>query len=72
VRTPPFCLFSIAGLVGFGAVIAALPAFGMIREAVLSIGAGITILSIRKLSHREAYFDPSESDLLSTHLTGKR
>jgi H+/gluconate symporter-like permease len=32
--------FSVAGLVGFGAVIAALPAFGLVRDWVLSIGGG--------------------------------
>jgi H+/gluconate symporter-like permease len=31
---------SVASLVGFGAVVAALPAFAMVREAVLSIGGG--------------------------------
>ena len=32
--------FSVASLVGFGAVVAALPAFAMVREWVLSIGGG--------------------------------
>jgi H+/gluconate symporter-like permease len=32
--------FSVASLVGFGAVVAALPAFGMVRDWVLSIGGG--------------------------------
>ena len=32
--------FSVASLVGFGAVIAALPAFGLVRDWVLSIGGG--------------------------------
>jgi len=32
--------FSVASLVGFGAVVAALPAFSVVREAVLSIGGG--------------------------------
>ncbi len=31
---------SVASLVGFGAVVAALPAFGMVRSAVLGIGGG--------------------------------
>jgi H+/gluconate symporter-like permease len=33
-------IFSVASLVGFGAVIAALPAFGLVREWVLSISGG--------------------------------
>ncbi|MBS0232490.1 MAG: GntP family permease [Proteobacteria bacterium] len=32
--------FSVASLVGFGAVVAALPAFSMVRDWVLSIGGG--------------------------------
>jgi H+/gluconate symporter-like permease len=32
--------FSVASLVGFGAVVAMLPAFGMVRDWVLSIGGG--------------------------------
>ena len=32
--------FSVASLVGFGAVIAALPAFGLVRDWVLSVGGG--------------------------------
>jgi H+/gluconate symporter-like permease len=32
--------FSVASLVGFGAVVAALPAFGLVRDWVLSIGGG--------------------------------
>jgi H+/gluconate symporter-like permease len=32
--------FSVASLVGFGAVVAALPAFEMVRDSVLSIGGG--------------------------------
>jgi H+/gluconate symporter-like permease len=31
---------SVASLVGFGAVVAALPAFGVVRDAVLNIGGG--------------------------------
>jgi H+/gluconate symporter-like permease len=31
---------SVASLVGFGAVVAAMPAFGVVREAVLGIGGG--------------------------------
>jgi H+/gluconate symporter-like permease len=33
-------IFSVASLVGFGAVVAALPAFAMVRDWVLSIGGG--------------------------------
>ncbi|TDR92900.1 GntP family permease [Enterovirga rhinocerotis] len=33
-------IFSVASLVGFGAVVAALPAFGLVRDWVLSIGGG--------------------------------
>jgi H+/gluconate symporter-like permease len=33
-------VFSVASLVGFGAVVAALPAFAMVRDWVLSIGGG--------------------------------
>jgi H+/gluconate symporter-like permease len=33
-------VISVASLVGFGAVVAALPAFGMVRDAVLGIGGG--------------------------------
>jgi H+/gluconate symporter-like permease len=33
-------MISVASLVGFGAVVAALPAFGMVRDAVLAIGGG--------------------------------
>lgn len=33
-------IFSVASLVGFGAVVAALPAFAVVREWVLSIGGG--------------------------------
>lgn len=33
-------IFSVASLVGFGAVVAALPAFALVREWVLSIGGG--------------------------------
>ena len=32
--------FSVASLVGFGAVVAALPTFGLVRDWVLSIGGG--------------------------------
>jgi H+/gluconate symporter-like permease len=32
--------FSVASLVGFGAVVAALPAFGVVRDWVLSLGGG--------------------------------
>ena len=33
-------VISVASLVGFGAVVAALPAFGVVRDAVLGIGGG--------------------------------
>jgi H+/gluconate symporter-like permease len=33
-------IFSVASLVGFGAVVAALPAFGVVRDWVLSISGG--------------------------------
>ena len=33
-------IFNVASLVGFGAVVAALPAFALVRDAVLSIGGG--------------------------------
>jgi H+/gluconate symporter-like permease len=33
-------VFSVASLVGFGAVVAALPAFGLVRDWVLGIGGG--------------------------------
>jgi H+/gluconate symporter-like permease len=35
--------FSVASLVGFGAVIAALPAFSLVRDWVLSIGGGLLV-----------------------------
>jgi H+/gluconate symporter-like permease len=39
-------IFNTASLVGFGAVIAALPVFGMISEAVLAIGGDNPLLSV--------------------------
>ena len=36
-------VFSVASLVGFGAVVAALPAFAAVREWVLSIGGGRSV-----------------------------
>ena len=39
-------IFNTASLVGFGAVIAALPAFELIREGVLSIGGGNPLVSL--------------------------
>jgi H+/gluconate symporter-like permease len=33
-------IIGVASLVGFGAVVAALPAFGMVRDAVLGVGGG--------------------------------
>jgi H+/gluconate symporter-like permease len=39
--------FSVASLVGFGAVVAALPAFAVVRDWVLSIGGGpLTSLAV--------------------------
>jgi H+/gluconate symporter-like permease len=37
---------SVASLVGFGAVVAALPAFAMVRDFVLSLGAGNPLVSL--------------------------
>src|SRR4029079_14409358 len=34
---------TVASLVGFGAVVAALPAFAMVREWVLSVGGGFLV-----------------------------
>jgi len=39
-------IFNTASLVGFGAVIAALPVFAMISEAVMSLGSGNPLVSI--------------------------
>ena len=39
-------IFNTASLVGFGGVIAALPAFELIREGVLSIGVGNPLISL--------------------------
>lgn len=39
-------IFNTASLVGFGGVIAALPAFGLISEAVLSLGGGNPLISL--------------------------
>lgn len=39
-------IFNTASLVGFGAVIAALPVFGMVSEAVLAIGCGNPLVSV--------------------------
>ena len=39
-------IFNTASLVGFGGVIAALPAFELIRESVLSIGVGNPLISL--------------------------
>ncbi len=39
-------IFNTASLVGFGAVIAALPVFGLISEAVLEIGGGNPLVSV--------------------------
>lgn len=39
-------IFNTASLVGFGAVIAALPVFGKIADAVLTIGGGSALISV--------------------------
>jgi H+/gluconate symporter-like permease len=39
-------IFNTASLVGFGAVIAALPIFGVISEAVLSVGGGNPLITV--------------------------
>lgn len=39
-------IFNTASLVGFGAVIAALPVFGLISDAVLSLGGGNPLVSV--------------------------
>lgn len=39
-------IFNTASLVGFGAVVAALPAFDLVREAVLSVGGGNPLVSL--------------------------
>ena len=39
-------IFNTASLVGFGAVIAALPAFGLIADAVLEMGDGSPLISV--------------------------
>ncbi len=39
-------IFNTASLVGFGAVIAALPAFGLIADAVLEMGGGSPLISV--------------------------
>ena len=39
-------IFNTASLVGFGAVVAALPAFSLVREAVLGIGADNPLISL--------------------------
>ena len=38
--------FSVASLVGFGAVVAALPAFALVRDFVLTIGGGSPLVSL--------------------------
>jgi H+/gluconate symporter-like permease len=38
--------FGVAGLVGFGAVVAVLPAFTLVRDFVLAIGAGNPLVSL--------------------------
>lgn len=37
---------AVASLVGFGAVVAAMPAFGIVRDGVLGIGGGPPLVSI--------------------------
>jgi H+/gluconate symporter-like permease len=39
-------IFNTASLVGFGAVVAALPAFDLIRESVLGIGGNNPLISL--------------------------
>lgn len=39
-------IFNTASLVGFGAIIAALPVFGMISEGILSIGGGQPLITV--------------------------
>ena len=39
-------IFNTASLVGFGAVVAALPAFDLVRETVLSVGGGNPLVSL--------------------------
>ncbi len=39
-------IFNTASLVGFGAVVAALPAFDLVRDAVLGIGGGNPLISL--------------------------
>lgn len=39
-------IFTVASLVGFGAVIAALPVFGIISEAVMGVGGGNPLVSL--------------------------
>lgn len=39
-------IFNTASLVGFGAVIAALPAFALIRDALLAVGGGNPLISL--------------------------
>jgi len=62
---------SVASLVGFGAVVAAMPAFALVRDWVLGIGGGplvslaaatnvlavVTLLAVCGTTHRESYFD---------------
>ena len=40
VPTPPCCPYNTASLVGFGAVVAALPAFAVVREGFLAVPGG--------------------------------
>src|SRR6202034_229988 len=49
---------SVASLVGFGAVVAAMPAFGVVRDAVLGIGGG-TLASTYLTRAAEIGLDPA-------------
>ena len=44
--TRAFLYMAVASLVGFGAVVAALPAFDLVREGVLGLGGGNPLLSL--------------------------
>ncbi|HEU0017015.1 MAG TPA: GntP family permease, partial [Methyloceanibacter sp.] len=59
--------FSVASLVGFGAVIAALPAFALVRDWVLSIGGG-PLVSLAVATNILAALTGSASDGLTIAL----
>ncbi len=57
-------IVSVASLVGFGAVVASVPAFDGVRQFVLGIQGGplvslavATLLSVCGVSHKEGYLD---------------